>query len=170
MTASIPLPGLRADSPAAALALYGIAHLLAPDVSVRWTSQRDSEWHAEVSSARCPDFDGLVEALTEAIGSDPLTDVQSIAKDVNELTPQTWSRALSSRKRGRTTGRGSVRGSSAADRRSSLHHACVRVLVWDPGHTLRQRRQARRCSSNGRASSTPAEAMDAEKGLQHARP
>ena len=95
MTASIPLSGLRADSPAAALALYGIAHLLAPDVSVRWTGDGDSGWHAEVSSARCADLDTLVEALIEAIGSDPLTGVQSIAKDVNELTPQTWSAALS---------------------------------------------------------------------------
>ncbi len=94
MTASIPLPGLRADSPAATLALYGIAHLLAPDVSVRWTSQRDSGWHAEVLSVRCSDFDGLVEALMEEVGSDPLTDVQSIAKDINELTPASWSAAL----------------------------------------------------------------------------
>jgi len=95
MTASIPLPGLRADSPAAALALYGIAQVLAPDASVRWASRGDSEWRAEVINARCSDIDGLVEMLIDAIQSDPLTDVQSIAKDVNELTPQTWSGAVS---------------------------------------------------------------------------
>jgi hypothetical protein len=94
VTASIPLPGLRADSPAATLALYGIAHLLASDVSVSWTSDGDSGWHAEVSSVRCADLDRLVESLIEAISSDPLTDVESVAKDVNELTPETWSGAL----------------------------------------------------------------------------
>lgn len=94
MTAAIPLPGLRGDSPAATLALYGIAHLLAPNVSVRWASQGDSEWHAEITSARCSDLDGLIWALMDAIGSDPLTHIQSIAKDVNELTPQMWSSPL----------------------------------------------------------------------------
>jgi hypothetical protein len=90
MTASIPLPGLRADSPAAALAVYGIAQVLAPDASVRWASRGDSEWRAEVINARCADLDGLVETLIDVIQSDPLTDVRSIAKDVNELTPQMW--------------------------------------------------------------------------------
>jgi hypothetical protein len=90
VSTSIPLPGLRAESPAAALALYGIAQVLAPDVSVRWASSGDSEWCAEVISSRCADLDALVETLTDAIQSDPLTDVRSIASDVNKLTPQTW--------------------------------------------------------------------------------
>lgn len=90
MSTSILLPGLRAESPAAALALYGIAKALAPDVSVRWTTREDSGWRAEVIGARCADLDGLVETLIDAIKSDPLTDVQSIATDVNKLTPQAW--------------------------------------------------------------------------------
>jgi hypothetical protein len=91
---TIPLPGLRAESPAAALALYGIANLLAPDASVRWGSRGDSEWSAEVISPECADLTELAKTLIDAIHSDPLTDVQSIAKDVNELTPQPWSRGL----------------------------------------------------------------------------
>jgi hypothetical protein len=94
MTTSIPLPGLRGESPAAALALYGIAQVLAPDVTVRWASDGDSEWRAEVISARCADLDGLIETLIDAIQSDPLTGVQSVGKDVNKLTPQTWGRSV----------------------------------------------------------------------------
>ena len=117
MTAPIPLPGLRAESPAAALALYGIAHLLAPDFSVRWTSQGDSEWHAEVVSARCADLDGLVKTLIGAIQSDPLTDVRSIATDVNKLTPQTW--------------RASVEGMGAVSR--LLMGLCAEAPLRRPG-------------------------------------
>jgi hypothetical protein len=95
VTASIQLPGVSADSPAATLALYGIARLLAPDISVCWTRHAELKWHADVLSARCADLDELVGMLIEAIESDPLTGLQSIAKDVNELTPHTWSCALS---------------------------------------------------------------------------
>lgn len=90
----IALPGLRPDSPAAALALYGIAYLLGEGTAVRWAPDGASGWHAEVSSDDCADLDGLVERLVEAIRLDALTTVVDLAKDVNELTPEKWGEAV----------------------------------------------------------------------------
>jgi hypothetical protein len=77
------------------LALYGIAHLLKPEATVRWTGEARSGWRAEVISDQCADVDGLVEVLADTIRSDSLSDVKSLAKDVNELTAETWSKGIS---------------------------------------------------------------------------
>jgi hypothetical protein len=90
MTSPLLLSGLRADSPAAALALYGIARLLGSETAVRWTPEDGSGWHAEITSDRCADVDELADLLLAGIREDPFSDLQSLAKDVNELMPQTW--------------------------------------------------------------------------------
>jgi hypothetical protein len=90
MTSPLRLSGLRADSPAAALALYGIAHLLGSKTTVRWTPEDSSGWHAEITSDRCTDLDELLDLLLAGIREDPFSDLQTLAKDVNELMPQTW--------------------------------------------------------------------------------
>lgn len=94
MSAPIALPGLHAASPAAALALYGIAQLLAPTGTVRWTADRVAGWHAEAAVDGCADLDGLVERLVGEITRDPLTGMGALAKDVNELVPETWYAAV----------------------------------------------------------------------------
>ena len=90
MTVPLLLSGLRADSPAATLALYGIAHLLGSHATVRWTTQDGYGWHAEITSQRCTDLDELIHLLLTAIHADPLTELQSLAKDVNDLSPEMW--------------------------------------------------------------------------------
>jgi hypothetical protein len=94
MTSRFLLSGLRADSPAAALALYGLAYL-DPESAVRWTADGDSGWHAEITSGRCANQDELIDLLVARIRENPFSELDSLAKDVNELTPQMWSVGIS---------------------------------------------------------------------------
>lgn len=90
MSVPLALLGLRGDSPAAALALYGIAYLLGSDATVRWTGVAASGWHAEVTAEDCGDLAELADRLVEAIAADPLSSMGSLAKDINELKSETW--------------------------------------------------------------------------------
>lgn len=85
----IHLTGLRGDSPAGALALYGVAGMLADDARVRWVGD-EGQWHALVATGAVDDIDALAALLAERIVADPLTGVTSLAKDVNELGPDAW--------------------------------------------------------------------------------
>lgn len=93
MTAAIPLPGLPAESPAAALALYGIAHLAGPSARVRWAPS-GLRWQAEVAVQGCSDVDGLAGLLVDRINEDSFASIESLAKDVNELMPKDWRAGL----------------------------------------------------------------------------
>lgn len=86
MAEPISLPGLRADSPAAALALYGISYLLGEEATVRWTPASGS---AEVNTP-CETIDDLCELLVGAVRRDPFHGLERIGKDINELTPAAW--------------------------------------------------------------------------------
>ncbi len=89
---TISLPGLRADSPASALALYGISHLL-PRAEIRWSLDA-SGWSGEVSAPGCAGIDELAGRLVEAVKGDPVSTIGTLAKDVNELTPDSWRAGL----------------------------------------------------------------------------
>ncbi len=94
MTATaIPLPGLSAESPAAALALYGLAYLAGPRARVRW-SPSGLRWHAEVLAPGCSDIDGLAQLLVDQINEDSFASIETLAKDVNELTAEGWRAGL----------------------------------------------------------------------------
>lgn len=86
MSPAVPLAGLRADSPAAALALYGLA-AIAGASTVRWTSDAQGSWHGELSSPRLEDLAQVAQAALEAIEAGPLTDLHSIAADLNDILP-----------------------------------------------------------------------------------
>jgi hypothetical protein len=95
MSVPIRLPGLRGESPAAALALYGISHLLGEEATVSWVAdERGAGWCAEVTSSRTGGLDELCRALVDAVVADPLSGLRDLAKDVNELTPKLWSVGL----------------------------------------------------------------------------
>jgi hypothetical protein len=85
----IPLTGLRGDSPAGALALYGVAALLEDDATVRWAGA-EGRWHAAVAGPAVGGVDELAHLLAERVAADALSAVTGLAKDVNELTPDAW--------------------------------------------------------------------------------
>jgi len=87
---AIELPGLRADSPAGALVLYGLASLLPRSARVRWKTSSSLSWHAEVSDEGLHDLGQLVGLVVEAIKADSLTGLPSVAPDLNKLTPEGW--------------------------------------------------------------------------------
>lgn len=93
MSPAVALPGLRADSPAAALALYGLAALVGPG-AIRWAGDAQAGWHGELSAEPCESLDGLAEVAVDAINADPLTDLGSIAKDLNKVLPEDWKQAV----------------------------------------------------------------------------
>ena len=93
MSQIVALPGLRADSPAAALVLYGLAALVGPG-AIRWAGDAQAGWHGELSAERCEDLDGLVEVAVSAIAANPLTDLGSIASDLNKVLPEDWAQAV----------------------------------------------------------------------------
>lgn len=96
MTATIELPGLRAESPAAALALYGIAGLIESNATVRWQESATGGWHGEVVTGVAGDIDGLASVLVERIAADSLEPAPELAKDLNELRPEAWRAAIDS--------------------------------------------------------------------------
>jgi hypothetical protein len=96
MKAAIELPGLRAESPAAALALYGIARLVESTATVRWMQGTAAGWHGEVVTGVAGDIDGLVSILVERIATDSLEPAPNLAKDLNELRPEGWRAAIGS--------------------------------------------------------------------------
>ncbi len=67
----VALPGLRGGSPAAALALYGIASLLPAGSTVRWMDDDRGDWVVAVD-ASVPDLAALSTILVDAIKADGL--------------------------------------------------------------------------------------------------
>lgn len=96
MTVTFDLPGVRAESPAGALALYGIAGLLESTATVRWKGAVAAGWQAEVVTSAADDTEGLASALAERITADSLERAPDLAKDINELRPEGWRAALDS--------------------------------------------------------------------------
>jgi|GEM_PF-6132156 len=90
---TLPLPGLSGESPAAALALYGIAQLLAERAAVQWQAHGDG-WCGALVSDEIGTVDELAQALSDAVAADPLDALQALAKDVNELRPDAWRRGV----------------------------------------------------------------------------
>jgi len=82
----VVLPGLRGGSPAAALALYGIASLLPAGSTVRWVEDGPGDWVVAVD-ADMPDLAALSTILVDAIKADGLGLLEKVAKDINEVTP-----------------------------------------------------------------------------------
>ena len=81
------LAGLRGGSPAAALALYGIASLLPAGSTVRWLEHGSGDWVAAVD-AGAADLSALSVVLVDAIKADGLGSLDEVAKDINEVTPE----------------------------------------------------------------------------------
>lgn len=79
------IPGLRGGSPAAALALYGIASLLPANSTARWV-QDGGDWTAALD-VDVSDLVALAERLVNAINADGLASLAAVAKDINEVTP-----------------------------------------------------------------------------------
>lgn len=81
------LPGLRGGSPAAALALYGIAWLVPAGSTMRWVGNGLGDWVAAVD-ADVPDIAAMSATVVEAIKVDDLRTLQAVAGDINQVTPE----------------------------------------------------------------------------------
>lgn len=91
----IYLPGLRADAPAGALALYGVAELLGEGSRVRWSDGGVGTWHAVCETEIADDVAELAAALATRAEREPAEEITAVAKDLNELTPETFASSLS---------------------------------------------------------------------------
>lgn len=87
MTTPVALPGLRASSPAAALALYGLAVVL--DGTVGWAAHGEG-WQAQVAVPGCASVDDVATLVVTRCRERPADAVLGLAKDVNELVPAQW--------------------------------------------------------------------------------
>lgn len=81
------LPGLRAGSPAGALALYGIAWLLPAGSTVRWVDDGHGGWLAAVDAGTA-NLGALSTIVVDAIKANGLGSLSEVAKDINEVTPE----------------------------------------------------------------------------------
>lgn len=90
----ILLPGLRAESPAGALALYGMAGLVPPSARLSWSGDKVSGWTGSVEHEGISELSMLVDALCQAITSRPLAGLVEVAKDLNEVSPDAWREAV----------------------------------------------------------------------------
>jgi hypothetical protein len=90
----ILLPGLRAESPAGALAFYGIAGLVPPGARLCWSGDEVSGWRGSVEHEGISELSMLVDALCRAIASRPLAGLVEVAKDLNEVSPDAWREAV----------------------------------------------------------------------------
>lgn len=86
----VALPGLRGGSPAAALALYGIASLLPRGSTVRWAEDGRGDWMAAVD-AGVLDLATLSGSLFDAIRADDLAALPAVATDINKVMPEQFS-------------------------------------------------------------------------------
>jgi len=105
----VVLPGLRGGSPAAALALYGIASLLPAGATVRWVEGGRGDWVVAVD-AGMRDLAALSTILVDAVKADGLGPLEEVAKDINEVTPDQF----------------------AARRAEAVHHVLVGLAAEAP--------------------------------------
>jgi hypothetical protein len=124
----ILLPGLRAESPAGALAFYGVAGLVPPGARLSWSGDDVSGWTGAVEHEDIADLSMLVDALLCATVARPLAGLVEVAKDLNEVSPHAWREAV-----GKEDGVSAVlRGLSAdAPRRSGGQVAMTPLCVYN---------------------------------------
>lgn len=95
MTEPLLLNGLRGDSPAAALALYGIAALLdSTECECCWTAEPAGGWRAMLLAPGVNSTEDLADRLAKGIQQDSLTGLLDIAPDANKVMPEDLRRAL----------------------------------------------------------------------------